>query len=185
MSASVKLSRLMELADSGPALRAALAEEVAELLACWPPDYPETRREICETLLAKAARDTDAASRAMLRARLQSQPGPAGRVLPVDVPCLVEAARSGRLLAEALAQSLSVDRGIARDILEEESGELLAVACKAACIDRTVFSALVLLTHPANGRDQAFAMLDAFDNVPVSEASRRLRAWQSEQRLSA
>ncbi|HEX4635409.1 MAG TPA: DUF2336 domain-containing protein [Rhizomicrobium sp.] len=183
-----KLSRLMELADQGPALRAALAEEVAELLASWPPDYPESMREICEALLANAARDIDAPSRAKLRVQLCSQPRLAQRVLPRDVgsQLLIEAARTGRELTGALAQSLGVGGRIAHDILEDESGAKLAVACKAACMDRTVFSALVLLTHPARDRSHAFDMLDAFDTVPVGEASRRLRNWQStDQLLSA
>src|SRR6185503_9201225 len=53
MAASQKLSQLLELADQGPALRAALAEEVAELLTHWPADYPESMWEVCEALLAK------------------------------------------------------------------------------------------------------------------------------------
>ena len=67
MAASQKLSHLLQLADQGPALRAALAEEVAELLSRWPSDYPESMREVCETLLAKAARDVDLDTRARLR----------------------------------------------------------------------------------------------------------------------
>ena len=59
MAASQKLSHLLQLADQGPALRAALAEEVAELLTNWPADYPESMRDVCEALLAKAARDVD------------------------------------------------------------------------------------------------------------------------------
>ena len=54
MAASQKLSHLLQLADQGPALRAALAEEVAELLAAWPSDYPQSMRLVCEALLAKA-----------------------------------------------------------------------------------------------------------------------------------
>jgi hypothetical protein len=42
---------------------------------------------------------------------------------------------------------------------------------------------LVLLAHPACERSRAFAMLDAFDQVPVSEAARRLRGWRGEERL--
>ena len=70
MPASQKLSHLLQLADQGPGLRAALAEEVADLLVHWPADYPQTMRAICETLLAKAARDVDAATRARLRVQL-------------------------------------------------------------------------------------------------------------------
>ena len=70
MVASQKLSHLLQLADQGPALRAALAEEVAELLVAWPADYPDSMSGIFETLLAKAARDVDAATRTRLRVQL-------------------------------------------------------------------------------------------------------------------
>ena len=186
MPAPDRLSRLMELADQGPALRAALAEEVAELLSCWPADYPESMREICETLLAKAVRDVDAPTRAKLRVQLCSQPGLAHRVLPRGSQPLIEAARTGTNLTPLLAESLGVDGKTAHDILEDESGAKLAVACKAACMDRSVFSALALLTHPARGRSHAFDMLDRFDTVPAGEAGSRLRGWQGEERrLSA
>src|ERR1700754_3949717 len=82
MAASQKLSHLLQLADQGPALRAALAEEVAELLTNWPADYPESMRDVCEALLAKAALDVDQATRARLRVQLYSDPELAHRVLP-------------------------------------------------------------------------------------------------------
>jgi hypothetical protein len=188
MSAPDKLSRLLQLADQGPALRAALAEEVAELLSCWPADYPESMREICEALLAKTARDVDAPTRAKLRIQLCSQPGLSRRVLPRDPASgtLIRAARAGRNLAAVLAESLGVDERTGHDILQDESGTKLAVACKAACMDRCVFSALALLTHPSRDRSHAFVMLDMFDHVPAGEAGRRLRSLQGlDQRLSA
>ena len=40
MSGTQRLINLLELADQGPAMRAALAEEVAELLTDWPADCP-------------------------------------------------------------------------------------------------------------------------------------------------
>jgi hypothetical protein len=64
----------MELADQGPTLRAALAEEVAELLSCWPADY---EREIYGCW--KAVRDVDSHLAASGPAR--SQPSLAQRVL--------------------------------------------------------------------------------------------------------
>jgi hypothetical protein len=188
MPAPEKLSHLLELADSGPALRAALAEEIADLLCAWPPDYPESMRDICEALLTNAARDLDAPTCARLRVQLCSQRGLAQRLLPRDAasPSLIEAARAGKNLDAVLAESLGVERRIANDILQDESGAKLAVACKASCMDRSVFSALALLTHPVRDRSHAFAMLDRFDTVPAREASRRLRDWQGEdQRLSA
>jgi hypothetical protein len=179
MLPSQKLSYLLHLADQGPALRAALAEEVAELLIDWPSDYPDSMREICEALLTKAARDVDAATRARLRARLSSYPGLAQRALPRETSqVLVEAARNGENLAAVLAESLSVRESLAQQILDDDSGTALATACKGAHIDRAAFSVLALLTRPRRDRSHAFAVLDAFDNVPETEAARMLREWR-------
>ena len=183
MAASQRLSHLLQLADQGPALRAALAEEVAELLTAWPADYPESMRGVCEALLAKAARDVDPATRARLRVRLYSDPDLATRVLPREsaAQALIEAARRGEGLADTLAQSLGVDDKMAVQILDDESGAALAVACKGANIERAAFSALALLARPGRDRDHAFAVLDAYDNVPMSEATRVLRGWRENQ----
>jgi hypothetical protein len=179
MLPSQKLSYLLHLADQGPALRAALAEEVAELLIDWPSDYPDSMRGVCEALLTKAARDVDAATRARLRARLTSYPGLAQRVLPREASqVLVEAARNGENLAAVLAESLSMPETLARQILDDDSGAALAVACKGADIDRAAFSALALLTRPRRDRGHAFAVLDAFDGVPATEAARVLSGWR-------
>ena len=179
MAASDKLSHLLQLADQGPALRAALAEEVTELLINWPSDYPDNMRSVCEALLVKAARDVDAVTRARLRAQLASHPGLAQRVLPREMSqILVETARTGENLSTALAESLSLPEDTARKILDDDSGAALAVACKGAHIDRAAFSALALLIRPRRDRSHAFAVLDAFDNVPESEAARQLREWR-------
>ena len=182
MPASDKLSHLLELADQGPALRAALAEEVADLLSAWPPDYPQSMRDVCETLLAKAARDIDESTRARLRVQLYSHPALAQRVLPREAASqsLIQAARTGKDLVSALSERLGVSGRIARDILQDQSGAKLAVACKGSHMDRASFSALALLIHPAHDRNHAFVMLDTFDNVPANEAGRMLRNWQSE-----
>jgi hypothetical protein len=185
MAAPDKLSHLLQLADQGPALRAALAEEVAELLSAWPADYPQSMRDICEALLAETARHADAPTRAKLRVQLYSQPGLAQRVLPREAGAhsLIEAARAGENLTALLAESLGVEGRIAQEILRDGSGAKLAIACKAACMDRCVFSALALLTHPARDRSQAFLMLDIFDTVSAGEAGRRLRSWQGQGEL--
>jgi hypothetical protein len=182
MAASQKLSHLLQLADQGPALRAALAEEVAELLSHWPADYPESMRGACEALLAKAARDIDTPTRARLRVLLYSNPRLAHRVLPRDCAsqALIEKARTSANLVSVVAQCLGVDGKVAGEILADASGASLAVACKGALIDRAAFSALALLAHPGCDRAHAFAILDAFDQIPVSEAARRLRGWRGE-----
>src|ERR1700754_3687223 len=109
MAASQKLSHLLQLADQGPALRAALAEEVAELLAAWPSDYPENMRSICEALLAKAR---EAPPQACLK-------------------LVIEAARKGDDVVSPLAQNLHIDPGKAEQILRDASGAALAAACKS------------------------------------------------------
>jgi hypothetical protein len=169
MAASDKLSHLLQLADQGPARRAALVEEVAKLLTAWPSDYPDSMRGVCEALLAKAARDVDAATRARLRVQLCSDPELSHRVLPRQAmsQILVEAARAGTHLPAALAQSLGVDDKMALQILDDETGAALAMACKGANIDRAAFSALALLARPGRDRAHAFAVLDAFDTVPM------------------
>jgi hypothetical protein len=182
MAASQRLSHLLQLADQGPALRAALAEEVAELLTHWPADYPDSMRAVCEALLAKAAGDVDPDTRARLRVQLYSDPELAHRILPREYAgqMLVEAARRGGDLTTALAENLGVDVRVAAQILADDSGATLAVACKGANLDRASFSALALLARPGRDRDHAFAVLDAFDTVPVSEATRVLRGWRDQ-----
>jgi hypothetical protein len=187
MAASQKLSHLLQLADQGPALRAALAEEVAELLTSWPCDYPESMRGVCEALLAKAARDVDPATRARLRVQLYSDPELSHRVLPRESSDrdLIDAAREGHNLTALFAEKLGVDAKVAAHILGDESGAELAVACKGAALDRATFSTLVLLTRPGRDRAHAFAVLDAFDTVPTSEATRVLRNWRQGQATAA
>ena len=180
MAAPHKLSHLLQLADQGPALRAALAEEVAELLIGWPADYPASMRGVCEALLTKTARDLDGETRARLRVRLCADPELVHRVLPREsaAHCLVTQARSGRAVAELLAEKLDVDAATARQIVDDETGNALAVACKGAGLDRAAFSALAVLAAPTRAPAQSFAVLDAFDGVPAAEASRVLRTWR-------
>jgi hypothetical protein len=185
MAASQKLSHLLQLADQGPALRAALAEEVAELLINWPSDYPESMRHACEALLAKAAHDVDAATRARLGVQLCSNPELSSRVLPRESTTqgLIETARRGGDIVPALAERLGVDAKMAAQILDDETGAALASACKGANLDRAAFSALAILVRPGRDRAHAYAVLDAFDKVPIGEANRVLRGWRGEERL--
>jgi hypothetical protein len=179
MTLPPRLSHLLQLADQGPTLRQALAEEVADLLADWPADYPAEMRGVCEDLLAKALQDSDAATRQRLRARLEApQDAPSGNTL-------VAAARRGRGLAEKLAQTLEVTAAVAEEILRDTSGKSLALAAKAAHLGRSEFSALVLLAHPKANRATAYARLEAFDLVAMADATRALRAWRSKQSAAA
>lgn len=177
---SGRLSHLLELADQGPALRTALAEEVAELLTHWPNDCPGQMRAMFETLLAKCARDVDPAARARLRVQLYADPSLSARVLPRDTHArmLVEAARDGGDVAAALADVLGIEDAVAQTILADPSGEKLALACKAGGVERAAFSALAVTLGPPRPPQHCFALLDRFDAITAADARAALHAWR-------
>jgi hypothetical protein len=177
MTIPPRLSQLLALAEQGPTLRAALAEEVAELLADWPADYPREMRGMCERLLARAAQDADTAAKARPRARPDRDAAPA--------QALLAAAREGADVAAKLAQLLGVAMQVAQEILRDASCVSLAIAARAANLSRSDFSALVLLAHPGEKRAATYARLDAYDRVAAGEAARTLRAWRGKQAAAA
>ena len=135
-------------------------------------------RGVCEALLAKAARDVDDATRARLRVQLYSDPDLSARVLAARIrPRKRWSRRPARAGDNAvpwpktLAETWAWTKRWRRQILDDETGAALAVACKGANLDRAAFSALALMAHPGRDRAHAFAVLDAFDNVPASEAT--------------
>ena len=179
MTVNPRLTHLLELADKGPALRAALAEEAAALLVEWPDDCPGEMRPVFENLLAKTAREVDADTRARLRLQLFSQRELAARILPKEknpVLPVIEAARDGGDVAGALAALLGLEESRAEEILSDDSDHALAIACKGGGLDRATFSTLALLALPPCA-DPA-ARLEAHDSVTTLEAARTLRAWQ-------
>lgn len=183
MSGTERLLKLLSLADQGPVMRAALAEEVAELLTDWPDDCPVEMRGACEALLARAAREVDDDARIRLRIRLYADPNLAARVLPREAQdkALVDIARAGEPLVARMARSLGVSESLANDIMEDHSGYALAVATKAMGLNRAAFSTLALLGQPCGDLNACYARLDAFDAIPAAEASRELRRWRDQQ----
>jgi hypothetical protein len=186
MSGPERLLNLLSLADQGPAMRAALAEELAELLTDWPADCPLEMRGSCEALLARAACEVDDDTRARLRIRLYADPALAARVLPREAQdkCLVDSARAGEKLDQRIARALGVSEHLASEILEDASGHSLAVAAKAIGLNRAAFSTLALLAQPGGDLGACYARLDAFDAITASEASRELRKWSDQQRAA-
>lgn len=162
---SERLSHLLALADQGPALRTALAEEVADLLIHWPADCPPDTRAMFESLLARCARDADTHVQARLRVQLCTNPALAARVLPRApvIRMLVETARNGGDITSILAEALEMDVETARCLLNDKKGTGLALACKRAGIERAAFSALVMTRHQSSENCQA--LLDCFDAV--------------------
>ena len=172
-------AHLLELADKGPALRAALAEELAALLMDGPDECPPAMRPVFENLLTKTAREVDADTRARLRVRLFADRELASRVLPKEqdpVAPLIEAARNGGDITAPLAELLGLDAPNTAEILKEASGEALAIAAKGAGLSRLAFSTLALLALPGGG--DAAARLAMYDRIATLDAARTLRTWR-------
>src|SRR5215469_5942949 len=110
MHANPRFTHLLELADKGPALRTALALELAELLAAWPSDCPPDMSAACEALLTRVADDLDETARAALRMRLDANPALVARVLPNGnlAPTLIEMARARMDVRARLAEALNL-----------------------------------------------------------------------------
>lgn len=169
-----RLTHLLELADKGPALRLALIEELADLLAVWPADCPSEMRAPCEALLTRAVREMDAPALATLRLRLAADPGLAARVLPgVNLgPTLIEMARAGMDIRARLAEALNLSRPRIEEILATDHG--LAAVCKGLGLSRTVFSSLAMLMGGVGNAAQCYARLDRYDAVTAKDAARTL-----------
>jgi hypothetical protein len=187
MSGTKRLAHLLALADQGPAMRAALAEEVAELLLAWPKDCPTEMRGACEALLARAAGEVDDDTRARLRVRLHRDVALVARVLPREGlnSKLLEAAHNSEEVASRLARALDLSEDRVLEILCDETGHALAVAAKALGLSRAVFSSLVLLSCPLGDADANTRRLEAYDKVSVVEATRKLRRWTGKAHIAA
>ena len=187
MSGNARLSNLLELATQGAAMRAALTEEVAELLTAWPADCPMEMRGPCEALLARAAQEVDDETKARLRVRLYADPGLAARILPREAldSTLVEIARGGEGLSARIARALGISEKLAREILSDQSGHALAVAAKALGLNRAAFSSLVLLATASDDIGARYRQLDGFDALSAVEAARELRQWSGQSHIAA
>jgi hypothetical protein len=182
MHGNPRLTHLLELANKGPALRAALVEELTELLAFWPSDCPQDMRAPCEALLTRAAQDMDDSVRADLRTKLRADPALAARVLPDENPVpandnlgrtMIEMARAGLDVHARMAEALKLSRSRLEEILATDHG--LALICKRLGLSRTAFSTLAMLTNHQTETAQCYATLDRYDAV-TSEAVEILRA---------
>lgn len=167
MPAPERLTHLLELANKGPALRAALAEEVAEMLVAWPADCPADMRQSCETLVAQAAREVAPPTLDRLRQLLAADPSLSARLLPQERNCQwVALARGGNTVA-ALIEATGVSRDKAAELLADGTGRALADACRNAGVGRAEFSTLALLSDRSRDLAGAYARLDAYDGMPA------------------
>jgi len=94
--------------------------------------------------------------------------------VPADAAGLLAAARNGtRDFAGALERSAAIPRRTAEAILQDASGEALAVLCRGAGLDRAIFSAVALL----RAQD---VKLSVFDSVPQHAAERLVHDWRAQ-----
>jgi hypothetical protein len=167
MTVPERLSHLLELANKGPALRAALAEEVAEMLMAWPADCPPDMRLSCEGLLAQAAREVAPPILDRLRQRLAADPNLSARLLPQERRSeWVALARRGNAVA-ALVEATGVSQDKAAELLADRTGRALANACRNAGVGRAEFSTMALLSNRTRDLAGAYARLDAYDGAPA------------------
>ncbi|MBV9992571.1 MAG: hypothetical protein JOZ72_14930 [Alphaproteobacteria bacterium] len=99
-----------------------------------------------------------------------TEPAPAR----ADGEALVGAARRtvNGAFAEVFARALSLRRPLAQAILDDASGEALAVACKGAGLDRAAYSAVALMAGCPPSQ------LAGYDAIPDAAAGRLTRFWQ-------
>ena len=202
-----RLSHLLELAAQGAGERAHLADEVAELLLDWPPQYPQAMRATFVSLLEKIVREMAGPSRAVLAARFRDRddfplsllnefflyaPAPMKDAIlarndaqapvdcaGVDAEALLHAARTAREFADALAHIAGLPFAVAAAMLSDPSARGLAALARATGISRATFSAMAILTGPARSVHENFAMLDVFDRVPVGGARQLVAFWRA------
>lgn len=165
LSAKERLTRLVDLAaNPSPEAREKMIAELTDFLANWPKELPPTMRATLETLLLRKQREADAGN--------------------LDERSLVAVARTRRAgdWAIEFAGFIGVDVGLAQKILREPTGQALAIACKAAYLSRTAFSALAVLAarDEMPGADDMYARLANYDTVSRSEAITTLENWRNQ-----
>ncbi len=171
MHGNPRLTHLLELADRGPALRTALVEELADLLAFWPSDCPQDMRGPCEALLTRAVREVDDSVRADVRTKLRGNPALAARLLPNDnlARTLIEMARAKLDIRARMAEALNLPQSQLEEILATDHG--LALICKGLSLSRTAFSTLAILMNRGADLGQCYAVLDGYDAVTEDEVA--------------
>lgn len=80
-----------------------------------------------------------------------------------------------------LAAFLRVPVGTAQSILDDQTGDALAVACRGAGVQRATYSSLALFAAsgaPDTDSEALYARLAAFDTIPENAARSMLAYWR-------
>ncbi|HUO91475.1 MAG TPA: DUF2336 domain-containing protein [Rhizomicrobium sp.] len=141
--------------------------------------------ETAVALLNECYLDVPAKARSMILERNQT-PGD-------DEPSRVDLEAEARLIAAArqmgpiefthqFAEFFGVSPMMAQSILEDVSGDALAVACKGIGMRRVTYSTLVVFAagRTGAGADAIYDRLAVFDAIPETGARRMLGHWRKE-----
>ncbi len=161
LNAKERLTRLVSLAaEPTVEARNTMIGELTDFLANWPDELPHAMRATLENLLRRKQREAAAGN--------------------LDERALLEIARSNTDWAVEFAGFIGVDLALTQKILHEPTGQALAMACKAAYLSRTAFSALAVLTarDQMPDADDMYAKLANYDAVSRSEAIATLEDWR-------
>ena len=193
-SAKERLIHLLELAEEGPARRAALAGELADLLLDWPPDCPEAMRAPVVALLERTLRETDDGTRAKLATRLSGR-----GELPLDLVNELYLSAPARVRREILLRN-ELAGGGACDTAATDAAALVAVARDARVRDfierlssafgieqgtvETILSdvsgeALAVLCKGAHLDRAAFSALALLQGADADDTNKRLSAFDT------
>ncbi|HTO40895.1 MAG TPA: DUF2336 domain-containing protein [Rhizomicrobium sp.] len=161
LNAKERLTRLVSLAaEPTVEARNTMIGELTDFLANWPDELPHAMRATLENLLRRKQREAAAGN--------------------LDERALLEIARSNTDWAVEFAGFIGVDLALTQKILHEPTGQALAMACKAAYLSRTAFSALAVLAarDQMPDADDMYAKLANYDAVSRSEAIATLEDWR-------
>ncbi len=97
-----------------------------------------------------------------------------------DEVLLIEAVRRGTDFASAFGRFLDIPPATAQRIVDDTTGDALAVVCKGARLKRATYSALALLIRGDAGAnpDAHYRRLSAYENVPENGACGILAYWR-------
>ncbi|MEZ5922365.1 MAG: DUF2336 domain-containing protein [Parvularculaceae bacterium] len=91
---------------------------------------------------------------------------------------LIENRRSTEFLL-AFAHYVGVDPSTAQRICQDKSFESLAIACRAAGLERSTFAKIVFgLQKPSDDQQKSLRVLDLYLKVPQEAAERVMRFWR-------
>jgi len=202
-----RLNHLLELAAQGPAGRAALLGELADLLLDWPADYALAMRAPFEALFEKTAREVDPRTRIDVARRLEGHDelpiavlneffleaprGLRARILAlndvmdadtsesitVDVSQLLDAART---LNGTFSIAFAKMLSLPEATAKEILGDLSGESLAVACKGAGLDRATFSAIALLAARDgDAAARLSAFDRVPQAAAERLTGFWRA------